>query len=88
LGAAIVSPAIADGALAIDNSEIVAAGPRTEVASRFPGARVSDFGQAAILPGLVNAHSHLELTVCAAFWKAKSTISLPGCESLRPRGWR
>jgi len=67
----IVSPAIADGALAIDNSEIVAAGPRTEVASRFPGARVSDFGQAAILPGLVNAHSHLELTVMRGFLESE-----------------
>jgi cytosine/adenosine deaminase-related metal-dependent hydrolase len=59
----IVSPAIEDGAVAIDDSKIVAAGPRPEVVSRFPGSRVSDFGQAAILPGLVNAHSHLELTV-------------------------
>ena len=67
----IVSPAIADGAVAIDNSEIVAAGPRTEVASRFPGARVSDFGQAAILPGLVNAHSHLELTVMRGFLESE-----------------
>jgi 5-methylthioadenosine/S-adenosylhomocysteine deaminase len=63
----IVSSAIEDGAVAIDGWKIVAAGPRVEVVSRFPGARVSDFGQAAILPGLVNAHSHLELTVMRGF---------------------
>ena len=63
----IIAPAIEDGAVAIDGSKIVATGPRVEVISRFPGARVSDFGQAAILPGLVNAHSHLELTVMRGF---------------------
>jgi 5-methylthioadenosine/S-adenosylhomocysteine deaminase len=63
----IVSPAIENGAVAVDGRKIVAAGPRVEVVSRFPGARVSDFGQAALLPGLVNVHSHLELTVMRGF---------------------
>ena len=67
----IVSPAIEDGAVAVDNSKIVAAGPRGEVVSRFPGAHLSDFGQAAILPGLVNAHSHLELTVMRGFLESE-----------------
>jgi cytosine/adenosine deaminase-related metal-dependent hydrolase len=67
----IISPAIEDGAVAIDDSKIVAAGPRVEVVSRFPGARVSYFGQAAILPGLVNAHSHLELTVMRGFLESE-----------------
>ena len=67
----IVSPAIEDGAVAVDGSKIVAAGPRAEIISRFPGARVSDFGQAAILPGLVNAHSHLELTVMRGFLESE-----------------
>ena len=59
----ISSGVIKDGAVATDDSKIVALGPRFEVISRFPDARISDFGQAAILPGFVNAHSHLELTV-------------------------
>jgi len=63
----IIAPAIEDGAVAINGSKIVATGPRVEVVSRFPGARISDFDQAAILPGLVNAHSHLELTVMRGF---------------------
>src|SRR5260221_13807570 len=67
----IVSPAIEDGAVAVDGSQVVAAGPRAEVISRFPGARVSDFGPAAILPGLVNAHSHLELTVMRGFLESE-----------------
>ena len=67
----IVSPAIEDGAVAVDGSRIAAAGPRAAVVSRFPGARVSDFGQAVILPGLVNAHSHLELTVMRGFLESE-----------------
>jgi cytosine/adenosine deaminase-related metal-dependent hydrolase len=63
----IVSPAIEDGAVVVDGSKIVAVGPQSEIIFRFPDARVSDFGQAAILPGLINAHSHLELTVMRGF---------------------
>jgi cytosine/adenosine deaminase-related metal-dependent hydrolase len=63
----IVSPAIEDGAVAVNDSNIVAVGRQSEVTSRFPDACVSDFGLAAILPGLVNAHSHLELTVMRGF---------------------
>jgi 5-methylthioadenosine/S-adenosylhomocysteine deaminase len=63
----IISPAIEDGALAFEGSDIVAVGPRTEIVSRFPEADAENFGDAAILPGLVNAHSHLELTVMRGF---------------------
>lgn len=63
----IISPLIEDGAVAFEESTIIAVGPRTEIVARFPDARVEDFGEAAILPGLVNAHSHLELTVMRGF---------------------
>src|ERR1700738_414476 len=63
----IVSPMIVEGAVAVDNSSIVAVGPRTDIISQFPESRVKDFGEAAILPGLINAHSHLELTVMRGF---------------------
>lgn len=59
----ISSPPIPNGAVAIHNSAILAVGPRTKLLSDFPGAPSNEFGEAAILPGLVNAHSHLELTV-------------------------
>src|SRR5258706_7364128 len=58
----IISPAIEYGAIAFEGSQIVAVGERTEIVSRFPEANAKDFGEAAILPGFVNAHSHLELT--------------------------
>ncbi len=50
------------GAVAVDGSLIAAVGERSEVSSRFPDAETRDFGNAAILPGFVNCHSHLEIT--------------------------
>ncbi len=63
----IISPVIESGAVAFEGSNIIAVGPRTEIASRFPDSRIEDFGEAALLPGFVNAHSHLELTVMRGF---------------------
>jgi len=58
----ISSEPIANGAVAIDGEKIARVGDRKTIESEFPGAKVEDFGQAAILPGFVNCHSHLELT--------------------------
>jgi cytosine/adenosine deaminase-related metal-dependent hydrolase len=58
---------IFDGAIAIGGSQIVAVGPKGEVAARFPDAPTFNFDEAAILPGFVNGHSHLELTVMRGF---------------------
>jgi len=63
----IASPMIENGALAIDGSTIVAVGPRSKIVSVLPNSPIEDFGQAAILPGLINVHSHLELTVMRGF---------------------
>src|SRR5206468_7228898 len=67
----IRSSPIDHGAVAIDGSKIVAVGPKAEVVADFPDVEPSDFGQAAILPGLVNAHSHLELTVMRGFLESE-----------------
>jgi cytosine/adenosine deaminase-related metal-dependent hydrolase len=60
--APIDRPPIPDGALLIDNGRIAAVGPFREVSSNSSGARLRDAGDSVILPGLVNAHTHLELT--------------------------
>src|SRR5262245_10653758 len=67
----IITPAIEDGAVAIEESKIVGVGPRAKVRSQFPNSPVEDFGEAAILPGFVNAHSHLELTVLRGLLEAE-----------------
>src|SRR5436190_3708282 len=63
----ITSPVINHGAVVVDDSVIVAVGSRTDISAVFPDAPQEDYGNAAILPGLINAHSHLELTVMRGF---------------------
>lgn len=55
------------GAVAVDGALIVGVGSAAEIASRFPEARVEDFGQSIILPGLINTHTHLELTALRGY---------------------
>ncbi len=63
----ISSPAIADGAIAVEGQQIVSVGTRENLAGQFPLATVQDCRESAIIPGLVNAHSHLELTAMRGF---------------------
>ncbi|MCI0664758.1 MAG: amidohydrolase family protein [Acidobacteria bacterium] len=58
----ITASPIEEGAVAIDSDRIVAIGPAIEIETRFSGAAINDRGRSVILPGLVNVHSHLELT--------------------------
>ncbi|HKT37216.1 MAG TPA: amidohydrolase family protein, partial [Ktedonobacterales bacterium] len=58
----VSAPPIANGAVAVEDGRIVAVGTATDLRERYPGARMIDLGERALLPGLVNAHTHLELT--------------------------
>lgn len=81
----ISSPLIEDAGVAIDGEHIVGVDTRKALALRFPDAEIEDFGEAAILPGLINCHTHLELTVMRGFleheesdffaWLKKLTIA-------------
>jgi len=55
------------GAIAIDGTEIVAVGTQEELAGKFPEVTPENFGEAVIMPGLVNCHSHLEITAMRGF---------------------
>src|SRR5688572_2804523 len=63
----ISSPAIPDGAIAIDGSQIVEVGTRASLIKNYPDPRERQFPNAVILPGLINSHSHLELTAMRGF---------------------
>lgn len=58
----ISSDPIRNGAVAVNGSTIAAVGARTDIERQFPSAEAEDFGEAAIMPGMVNCHSHLEIT--------------------------
>ena len=53
----ISAPPIKDGWVAFDRGRIAALGHRSDA-----NAGEQDLGDVAILPGLVNAHTHLELS--------------------------
>ena len=57
----------------MDGSKIVGVGPRDELIRLFPENSLQDLGAAIILPGLVNAHSHLELTVMRGYLEKEET---------------
>jgi 5-methylthioadenosine/S-adenosylhomocysteine deaminase len=63
----VTASAIEDGALAIEETRITGVGRRQSLAAKFPAAEVEDFGEAVILPGFVNCHSHLELTAMRGY---------------------
>src|ERR1044071_9859195 len=68
-----VSPPIADGAIAIEDSKIESVGYRTSLTQRYPEADLKTFDNCAIIPGLVNAHSHLELTAMRGYLEKEET---------------
>jgi cytosine/adenosine deaminase-related metal-dependent hydrolase len=57
----VAGPPIRDGAVAIEDGRIAAVGPAAELGA---GTR---YEEAAIVPGFVNAHSHLEYAAYAGF---------------------
>jgi cytosine/adenosine deaminase-related metal-dependent hydrolase len=63
----VSSPVIEDGAVAVDARHIIAVGSQESLKLQYPEAKVDDFGYAAIIPGLVNCHSHLELTAMRGY---------------------
>jgi 5-methylthioadenosine/S-adenosylhomocysteine deaminase len=65
--APVSSPTIEDGALAVEGARIVAVGARDEIVARFADAAREEFGEACIMPGLVNCHSHIELTAMRGY---------------------
>jgi cytosine/adenosine deaminase-related metal-dependent hydrolase len=63
----VSAPPIARGTLVERDGRIVWVGPRDDAPAREQGDDDVDLGDAILLPGLVNAHCHLELTAMRGF---------------------
>jgi len=59
----VSAPYIEDGAVVIRDDVIIAVGPASELERDFPDEPVNDYGLAALIPGFVDTHTHLEYTV-------------------------
>ena len=55
------------GAVAIEDERIVAVGPAS-IADSFPGARTVDLGGRTLVPGFIDAHSHLCIAALHPRW--------------------
>ena len=51
-----------DAALAVEGGLVADAGPASDVLARHPGAEVDDLGASVVLPGLIDAHTHVPMS--------------------------
>ena len=51
------------GALAVSADKIVAVGPEAELRASFEAREIFDCGRKVLMPGLVNAHTHVPMTL-------------------------
>ena len=59
----MAGPNIERGSVAIRGGEIVAVGPSSEIDAQFTAATTIRAGGMAVLPGFVNAHTHVPMTL-------------------------
>jgi 5-methylthioadenosine/S-adenosylhomocysteine deaminase len=52
-----------DGSVAVRGDSIVAVGPRAEIESRYQSAQVIDARGHLVLPGFINGHTHVPMTL-------------------------
>jgi len=58
----VATPYVRRGGVVVRGQRILDLGPADALRERYPEAGVVDFEQAIIMPGFVNAHSHVEYT--------------------------
>jgi len=51
------------GALAVNGENILAVGPEAEIRQSWSAAQVVDCGNKVLMPGLINAHTHVPMTL-------------------------
>ena len=65
--APISSELIQDGGIVVEGPRIAAVGKSQELRAKFTDCVIEDLGDAIIIPGLVNCHSHLELSAMRGY---------------------
>ena len=63
----ISAPPISQGAVVVDGTRIAYVGTTLALPTHFANDRRVELGAAVLMPGLVNAHTHLELTAMRGF---------------------
>ena len=63
-----------NAALLVRGTVIEAIGPATELKSQFPDEAVEDLGNAVIMPGLINAHTHIPMSFLRGYSDDKSLM--------------
>jgi len=66
----ITAPPVENGTVVVSGNRIQAIGAWSELKTKFAGAEIIDLGDVAVLPGLVNAHCHLDYTGMAGLWSS------------------
>ena len=59
----ITSPHIEDGAVLVRDGRIQEIAQAQDLIERYPNEEIKDYGLAALMPGFINAHTKLEMTV-------------------------
>jgi cytosine/adenosine deaminase-related metal-dependent hydrolase len=57
----VVSPVLTQGAVRVEGAQVIAVGSADEILPQ-PGEAVIDLGASTLMPGLINAHCHLDYT--------------------------
>lgn len=63
----ISSPYLENGAVVIERDRILDFGPSAAIQGKYPQHEIRSYPDAAIMPGFVNVHTHLELTVLRGY---------------------
>ena len=63
----ITSSPLPQGAVLVEDEEIKDIGPAEQLKARYPEQKLKNFHHAILLPGFVNAHTHLEYSVFRGF---------------------
>lgn len=88
----ISSASIENGAVLVRDGEIVAVGSASKLKTKYPEDQVKDFGLAALMPGFIDVHTHLEYSAMRglindapfAAWKLQLTDKE---ERFTPEDW-